>query len=61
MLTASGLIGGVFLEEERQLTHLYDAVLRLLADGYWSSKIITAKLYDMGLISAPNPGIVTGI
>ena len=63
MLTASasGLIGEVFLEEERQLTRLYDAVLRLLADGYWSSKIITAKLYDMGLISAPNPGIVTGI
>jgi len=63
MLTASasGLIGEVFLEEERQLTRLYDAVLRLLADGYWSSKIITAELYDMGLISAPNPGIVTGI
>ena len=63
MLVAStlGLIGEVFLEEERQLTRLYYALLRLLAAGFWSSKTIAARLYGAGLLSSPSPGLVTGV
>lgn len=59
--SAPGLIGEVFLEEERSLTRLYDATLRLLADGYWSSATIAAKLYEQGLIQSPSQSVVTGV
>lgn len=55
------LIGEVFTEEEKQLTRLYEALLRLLAQRYWSSKILAQKLYEIHLISSPQPGIVTGL
>ncbi|NPA96638.1 MAG: ATP-binding protein [Crenarchaeota archaeon] len=58
---ATSLIGEVFTEEEKQLTRLYEATLRLLAEGYWSSKSLAQKLFEARLISAPHPGIVTGI
>jgi len=58
---AVSLVGEVFTEEEKQLTRLYDAVLRLLAQGYWSSKALAQKLYKSRLISSPQPGIVTGL
>ena len=58
---ATSLIGEVFTEEEKQLTRLYEAVLRLLAQRYWSSKALAQKLYEVRLISSPQPGIVTGL
>ncbi len=60
-VTPSSLIGEVFGEEEKQLTRLYDTVLRLLAHHYWSSKLLAQKLYELKLLSEPHPGIVTGI
>ncbi|RLF00070.1 MAG: hypothetical protein DRJ63_03510 [Thermoprotei archaeon] len=59
--SVTGLIGEIFEEEERKLTRLYDAVLRLLAYGYWSSRDLAQKLYEARLIQRPEPGIVTGI
>lgn len=59
--SAAGLVGEVFLEEERSITRLYDATLRLLADGYWSSATIAAKLYEQGLIQSPSQSTVTGV
>jgi len=59
--SVSGLIGEIFEEEDRRLTRLYDAVLRLLAKGYWSSSDIAQKLYEFRLIGKPEMGIVTGI
>ena len=58
---AVSLTGEVFTEEEKQLTRLYDAVLRLLAQRYWSSKALAQKLYEAHLLSGPQPGIVTGL
>ncbi len=58
--SASGLVGEVF-EEERKLTRLYDAMLRLLAAGYWSSRALAQKLYEAGLLERPEMGVVTGI
>jgi len=59
--SVSGLIGEVFEEEDRKLTRLYDAVLRLLSLNYWSSADIAQKLYESRLIEKPEMGIVTGI
>ena len=61
MSCVSGLIGEVFEEEERKLTRLYDATLRLLALGYWSSRDLAQRLYDAGLLERAEPGVVTGI
>ena len=35
VLSCAGLIGEVFTEEERSITGLYEAVLRLVAEGVW--------------------------
>ena len=62
-LTASvnGLVGEIFEEEERKLTRLYDATLRLLALGYWSSRGLAQRLYAAGLLEGAEMGVVTGI
>ncbi len=56
-----GLIGEVFEEEERSLTRVYDAVLSLLAQGYWRAADIAARLYAARLVSSPSPGTATGV
>ncbi|AEM38513.1 hypothetical protein Pyrfu_0644 [Pyrolobus fumarii 1A] len=56
-----GLVGEVFEEEERQLTRTYDAVLTLLAKGYWKASDIAARLYAAGLTSSPSASVATGI
>jgi len=58
---ALSLVGEVFTDEERQLTRLYEAVLKLLARRVWSTYALAQKLYEAQLLSAPNPGIVAGI
>ncbi|OYT55140.1 MAG: hypothetical protein B6U76_06695 [Desulfurococcales archaeon ex4484_217_2] len=55
------LIGEVFGEEDRMLTRVYDATLRLLARGIWSSLKIANLLYARGLLSSASPSVVTGI
>ncbi|MEM2410149.1 MAG: ATP-binding protein [Thermofilaceae archaeon] len=59
--SAAGLIGEVFREEERELTRLYDATLRMLAQGYWSAGAVALKLHEAGLIDRPQASHVTGI
>ena len=56
-----GLVGEVFLEEERQLTKLYETLLRLLAMREWNIKVLANKLYSLGLTSSPQPSSVTGV
>jgi len=58
---ARGLIGEVFSEEDRQLSRVYEAVLQLLAQGYWRAADIAAKLYEAGLSTSPQPGVATGV
>ncbi len=60
-LASRGLIGEVFVEEERHLTRVYESTLQLLAKGYWRANDIAVKLYEAGLTSSPQPGIATGI
>jgi hypothetical protein len=49
-IACSGLVGEVFAEEERRLTGLYEAVLRLLAEGYWRPSEIAGALAPRGLL-----------
>ncbi len=60
-LIASGLVGEVFEEEERSLTRLYEAVLRLVASGVWSAAELAARLYEAGLVDKPSASMVTGV
>jgi hypothetical protein len=54
-------VGEIFREEERALTQLYDAVLRLLALGYWSSAALAQKLHEARLLARPEASHVTGL
>lgn len=59
--SAAGLVGEVFREEERELTKLYDACLRVLAQGYWSAGAVAQKLHEAGIIESPQASYVTGV
>ncbi|MGC8576967.1 MAG: AAA family ATPase [Thermoproteota archaeon] len=60
LISASGLIGEVFEEEERALTRVYDAVIRLVGEGLWKSTEISGILTSNNLISGGLP-TVTGL
>ncbi len=60
-IAASGLVGEVFEEEERSLTRVYEAALRLVASGVWTAAELAARLYESGLIASPSPSNVTGL
>ncbi len=59
--TVEGLIGEIFLDEDRRLTRLYTSVLRQLALGEWSLSKIAGKLYSAGIIPSGSPSYLTGI
>jgi hypothetical protein len=54
-IASTGLVGEVFVEEERRLTTLYEAVLRLLAEGYWKPAEIAGVLAPRGLLEGGAP------
>ncbi|MCE4613994.1 MAG: AAA family ATPase [Desulfurococcales archaeon] len=57
---APGLIGEIFAEEGRSLARIYDAILRLLAKGYWNTSQLAHRLYSSGLLERPAQTAVTG-
>jgi len=57
-IASTGLVGEVFVEEERRLTTLYEAVLRLLAEGYWKPAEIAGVLAPRGLLEGGAPAVV---
>ncbi|QOJ78836.1 ATP-binding protein [Infirmifilum lucidum] len=60
-MAAGGLVGEVFMEEERSLTRAYEATLRALASGEWRLSAVSQRLYSAGLVSSPAPSTVTGL
>jgi len=60
-MAAEGLLGEVFLEEERSLTRAYEAALRVLASGEWRLNVIAQVLHSAGLLASPAPSAVTGV
>ncbi|MBO3833040.1 MAG: hypothetical protein FGF51_06590 [Candidatus Brockarchaeota archaeon] len=57
LVSASGLVGEVFEEEERALTKVYDAVLRLTGEGLWKPAEISSILTSNNLISGGLPTV----
>jgi hypothetical protein len=57
-LSIPALIGEVFLEEERELTSTYEAILRLVGAGRWRMAEIAGSLHARGLLERPDPRAV---
>lgn len=57
LASASGLVGEVFEEEERALTRVYDAVLRLTGESIWKPAEISGILTSNNLISGGLPTV----
>ncbi len=57
-LTVPALMGEIFREEDKELTSMYEGVLKAIADGKRVSGEITNYLYSLHLISAQNPSFV---
>ncbi len=56
---AVGLVGEVFIEEERSLTATYNAILRAIACNQWNTSLIASKLASQRIIPDPNPSRIT--
>ena len=54
----SSLIGEIFIEEERELSKVYEGVIRAIANGNNSSTEISNSLFSQGLIGKNDPSIV---
>ena len=46
------LVGEVFSEDERQLTRVYDAILRAVGAGQWRTREIASSLYSRRVIDS---------
>jgi hypothetical protein len=53
-----GLLGEIFTEEERELTKVYEGVLKAIADGKSVSTEISSLLFSRGLLLKDNPGVM---
>ncbi len=53
-----GLVGEIFTEEERELTKVYEGVLKAIADGKSVSTEISSLLFSRGLLLKDNPGVM---
>ena len=53
-----GLVGEIFSEEEKELTNIYEGVMKCVADGKNTSTQISDLLFSKGLISKNNPGVL---
>ncbi|MEM3996369.1 MAG: AAA family ATPase [Pyrobaculum sp.] len=49
-LSAMGIVGEVFTEEERTLTKLYELVLMALAEGEWNSAVVANYVSSRGAL-----------
>ncbi len=52
------LIGEAFTEEEKELTAVYEAVMKGIASGKRTSTELSSLLYSRGLIEKDNPGVL---
>lgn len=57
-ITIPALIGEIFSEEDKELSNVYEGVLKAVADGKRISGEITNYLFSLKLISAQNSSLV---
>ncbi len=56
--TIPALVGEIFIEEERTLSRVYEAILRAIADGKITTGEISSQLFSRGLIPKDDSSIV---
>ena len=52
------LLGEVFIEEERNLSYVYEGIIRGLSMGKWRLAEIADLLYSRNVIKKPNPHLI---
>ena len=52
------LIGEIFSEEQRELTNIYEGIMKAVSDGKNVSTEISSLLFSRGLLAKDNPGIL---
>ena len=52
------LIGEIFSEEQRELTNIYEGIMKAVADGKNVSTEISSLLFSRGLLAKDNPGVL---
>lgn len=57
-LTLKEIIGEIFNEEERNISLVYEGILRAVSDGKRTSTEITSYLFSKKLIPKDNPGLI---
>jgi len=57
-ISVPALIGEIFREEDRQLSMVYEAILRNIADGRRVSGELARQLYSQRVIPAQNPSLI---
>ncbi len=57
-LMVKELIGEIFDEERRELTNVYEGVMKAVADGRNVSTEISSLLFSRGLLAKDNPGVL---
>ncbi len=58
LLTIPSLIGEIFTEEERQLSRVYEGILRAVGAGKRITTEISSRLYQLGLIKKDDPSLI---
>lgn len=56
--TIPALVGEIFTEEERELSKVYEAILRLLGAGEWNYQNIASTLANRGIIPKADSSLV---
>jgi len=54
----NSLILEIFEEESKELSVIYEAILKLIAEGKQSSGELANELYSLGLLKKNNPGLI---
>jgi hypothetical protein len=57
-LTIPALVGEIFTEEERKLTKVYEAILRVIGAGEWDYRAVASVLAGRGLIERADSSLV---
>jgi AAA+ ATPase superfamily predicted ATPase len=57
-LTIPALVGEIFTEEERKLTRVYEAILRVVGAGEWDYRGVASVLAGRGLIGRADSSLV---
>jgi len=53
-----GMVGEIFTEEDKELTNVYEGIMKAVADGRNVSGEISTLLFSRGVLAKDNPGVL---